>query len=473
MLASDDPDEAVVTVALAGRGLVPPDIDVSPDSLGAELLAGGQATRTLTVFNNGGSDLTFQLWVAGAIPANSVPIAAPPDAIRAGGDGFARSDHAPRDYHPASAPSAISAGAHVLLIQDVLPWGSEANNSILAANGIAFDVIASSQLVSTNLTDYREVIVAGDQPNSTYQTLVARAAQLDDFVVHGGVLEFHAAGWGFAGGNPTIVTLPGGMHIVSSYSTLNYVLQPGHPIVAGVPNPFSGTLASHAAFTSIPAGAELIVRDEHGNPNLVSYRHGIGRVIAAGQTLERGFSYGESAGIILRNLIPYVAHGGVDWLGVQPLEGTVAPGGSALLTVRFDAAGLAGGDYRAIIEIDSDDPDESVVQVPAVLSVVGASAVSVAARVAQFELAPVMPTPTHGMALVEFELTHAGNARVTIFDVAGKRVRALARGRHDAGRHRIVWHGEGDDGAQQGAGVYLVRLETGEGQRIRRMVWVP
>jgi subtilisin family serine protease len=472
VLASDDPDEPLANVALSGVGLVPPDIEVSPTSLSADLPAGGQATRTLVVSNTGGSDLTFQLFIAPAIPPDSL-LAAPPDALGARGGRFGRSDHAPPDYRPASARASTAGGALVLLIQDVLPWGSEANTFVLDLNGIAYDAIPSSQLASTNLAAYRVVIVAGDQPASTYLTLAARAAQLEQFVLQGGGLEFHAAGQGFAGGDPTVVTLPGGMHIVNSFSGVNHLLLPGHPIVAGVPNPFTGSLASHAAFTSIPAGALHIARDEHGHTNLVSYGHGLGRVVAAGQALERGFSLGESAGLVLRNLIPYVAHGGVDWLSVQPLEGTVSPGGSALLTVTFDATGLASGQHHAIIEVSSDDPDESAVQVPVVLSIVGASAVSVEAAGARFDLAPVRPTPARGTALIEFELTRPGDARAAIFDVAGRRIRMLAQGRHVAGRHRIVWSGEGDDGVRRGAGVYLLQLETEEGRRTRRMVWVP
>jgi hypothetical protein len=410
--------------------------------------------------------------ITGDVSAASLRVVATPPADAAANPD-ARSDRAPTGYQPSAVPRTNAVGAQVLLVQDILPWGSEANNSVLDANGIAYDVVNSSQLAGTNLSAYDDLIVAGDQSTPTYQKLAQRAAQIDSFVVNGGTLEFHAAGWGFAGGNPTGITLPGGMHIVNSYSSLNDVLLPGHPLVVGVPDPFTGNLASHAAFTSIPDGAELIVRDDHGIPNLVSYRHGLGRVVAAGQTLERGFSYGEAAGIILQNLIPFDARGGVSWLTAEPRVGTVAPGSSVLLTVTFNATSLLAGDYRAFVEVDSDDPDESAVKVPARLSVFGAATVSVAERVAKFELAPVTPTPARGGAFIEFELTRPGVARVMIFDVAGKLVRTLAQGPQEVGRHRIAWRGEDDRGAQRRAGVYLLRLDSEEGQRTRRIVFVP
>src|SRR5439155_10872027 len=58
---SDDPDEASVPVGLSGTGVPPPDIAVTPPAIEASLFTGGTASRTVTVQNTGGSDLTFTL----------------------------------------------------------------------------------------------------------------------------------------------------------------------------------------------------------------------------------------------------------------------------------------------------------------------------------------------------------------------------------------------------------------------------
>jgi hypothetical protein len=99
-------------------------------------------------------------------------------------------------------------GATVLLIEDALPWGIAANEALLQANGMAFSVIPSSALAGTDLSHYQKVIVASDQPSFTYGQIAQRAAQIDQYVSHGGVLEFHAAGWGWQGGDASQVTLP-------------------------------------------------------------------------------------------------------------------------------------------------------------------------------------------------------------------------------------------------------------------------
>jgi hypothetical protein len=62
-VSSNDPDEPVITVTLNGEGANAPQIAVSPDSILEIVPLGGLSTRTLTVSNNGGSDLTFSIIV--------------------------------------------------------------------------------------------------------------------------------------------------------------------------------------------------------------------------------------------------------------------------------------------------------------------------------------------------------------------------------------------------------------------------
>ena len=62
----------------------------------------------------------------------------------------------------------------------------------------------------------------------------------------------------------------------------------------------------------------------------------------------------------------------VTFLGVQPISGTIAAGGSQDLSVLFDATVLQGGLYEAEIQVSSNDPSTQVVTVPVTLEVTGA-----------------------------------------------------------------------------------------------------
>ncbi len=57
------------------------------------------------------------------------------------------------------------------------------------------------------------------------------------------------------------------------------------------------------------------------------------------------------------------------WVSIVPGQGTLAPGRTALLDVRFDARSLAAGDYPARASFSSDDPTARVVEVDILLHV--------------------------------------------------------------------------------------------------------
>lgn len=61
-------------------------------------------------------------------------------------------------------------------------------------------------------------------------------------------------------------------------------------------------------------------------------------------------------------------------------------------------------------------------------------------------------------AEVPYFIAREGEIRLEVFDVAGRRVRALEGGRSEAGWHRAWWDGHDDDGRRAPAGIYLYRL---------------
>ncbi len=82
-------------------------------------------------------------------------------------------------------------------------------------------------------------------------------------------------------------------------------------------------------------------------------------------------------------------------------------------------------------------------------------------------LGPGAPNPLHPSAAVPFGLAHPARVRLTIFDLAGRRVRALADEMLPAGEHRRVWDGRDDPGRPVASGVYFYELVAG-GERIGR-----
>jgi hypothetical protein len=58
------------------------------------------------------------------------------------------------------------------------------------------------------------------------------------------------------------------------------------------------------------------------------------------------------------------------WLGVNPTSGTTIPGGTSPVDVTFDSTGIAVGTYDGVLCVNSNDPDEPIVQVPVQMEVV-------------------------------------------------------------------------------------------------------
>jgi hypothetical protein len=89
---------------------------------------------------------------------------------------------------------------------------------------------------------------------------------------------------------------------------------------------------------------------------------------------------------------------------------------------------------------------------------------------AEFALAAPSPNPFRGAATtVRFDLPVPADVKVSVYDLAGRRVATLADGRQPAGRHAVAWDGRDGAGSRVGAGVYFVRLESPEFSRSRKV----
>ena len=77
--------------------------------------------------------------------------------------------------------------------------------------------------------------------------------------------------------------------------------------------------------------------------------------------------------------------------------------------------------------------------------------------------AVAMPNPFHGSTRFAFTVPDASGAEVemSVFDVAGRRMASIARGRFPVGTHVVQWDGRGLDGSRARAGMYFLRGRIG------------
>jgi hypothetical protein len=89
-------------------------------------------------------------------------------------------------------------------------------------------------------------------------------------------------------------------------------------------------------------------------------------------------------------------------------------------------------------------------------------------------LAPLhaAPNPFRASVALSFAQPQAGDVEVSVYDIAGRRVRDLHRGALPAGEARLEWDGRDDSGGRVSAGVYLVRAQAGERTMTARVLRV-
>lgn len=91
-------------------------------------------------------------------------------------------------------------------------------------------------------------------------------------------------------------------------------------------------------------------------------------------------------------------------------------------------------------------------------------------RSAEFELIGGAPNPFSRATVVRFELFQATEIDLSVYDVGGRLVRTLARGRHLPMRYAMTWDGRNNEGMRAPAGVYFLRLAAGELRQTTRVV---
>ncbi|HKB08799.1 MAG TPA: choice-of-anchor D domain-containing protein, partial [Candidatus Polarisedimenticolia bacterium] len=393
---SNDPDSPLVGVALAGVGVEPPVIEVDPPALQATLRIGEQQTRSLAIMNVGPSPLQFSLGVQPRTPGAGEPGAlATCLPARVLVNEF--------DGGRLSAVDLVSGAV------TVVASGLEGPNRGLALNGAGTRAYVAESLsgrlsvvdlATGNVTrlasgmgfpsgvavtkDERLAFVA--ERNGGELSRVDLSAGTVTRIVSGlkepvqvalNAAESKAFVAEFASGKLSIVDLPtrsvlqiaSGLSSISDMAinataTIAYVTEwdSGELSVVSLEN---GSITRIASGLSRPAGIDVDPLDttayvsEAGSGELSSVGLSTGAVtrIAGGLSLPTGAAVD----------VPAECRGG--FLKVLPTSGTVEPFGSKSVEVRFSALSLVGGLHEADIVIESNDPRNPEVKVPAALTV--------------------------------------------------------------------------------------------------------
>ena len=193
-----------------------------------------------------------------------------------------------------------------LVFRDNLPWGETSVTDILDNNLENYVVANSSFMATMDFSVFDVIVIEGDQVPGFHANFVANFAKFDAFVLNGGRLEAHACVGGWNSSGTYAVQLPGGAYTSQQLDNYNVVAMPAHPIVAGVPNPFYGTYASHGIINNLVPGTDVLTTSQiSGLPTTIQYSWGTGTVTATTSPYEFAYPRGQAAGIMLQNNLVY------------------------------------------------------------------------------------------------------------------------------------------------------------------------
>lgn len=88
---------------------------------------------------------------------------------------------------------------------------------------------------------------------------------------------------------------------------------------------------------------------------------------------------------------------------------------------------------------------------------------------AEFKLEQNYPNPFNPETTINYELPTTVKVKLKIFDLLGREVRTLVNQVQPAGQHQARWDGKDNEGRDIPSGIYLVRIESAEFVKVRKM----
>jgi len=138
-----------------------------------------------------------------------------------------------------------------------------------------------------------------------------------------------------------------------------------------------------------------------------------------------------------------------DASGIANLEIAEIPGtGDVTITATY---------HNHHPSVTTADPNQSVAE--------GTSGVA-----GQLQLHSAAPNPFTVQTAIGFSLPSAGHVSLQVYDMSGRLVSSLHNGELAGGSHQMVWDATNDSGEAVSDGVYLYRLQTTQGTRVRSCV---
>jgi len=369
-IVSDDFDQDTIAVPLHGVGIDPPIINIAESSLDESLLTGQISTQSITIGNDGSSNLTYSLSIAAAdVPP--APVSLTQEEKKEFQNLYQTGTLTANSLNQRTASSFIATYAADLLNADstiVYSDDFEGDISGWSHYGLAGSIDqwaistarSSSGTKSWNVSQHAGAGADALESPSIDLTVLDSAllyfkhwynfddCQNDSFIPDGGIVEVSTDD----GSSWTKITP------IDFYP---YVLQ----------DICSNPLANTTAYARDGGDLDDFI------PALFDLTQFAGNQIKV--RFHAGWDCGNcdsNEGWFIDDFTVY-SKSLVSWLSLDIEEGVVSPGAEVQVTATFDATDLDGGLYQAVVNVENNDPLNPAIAIPISLDVTGIPIVSV------------------------------------------------------------------------------------------------
>ncbi len=366
-------------VSVFGEGVEPPEIEINPGSLSADLVSGDTENAILTITNNGVADLTFELEITepGAT-TTSVSTEFAEITVRQASSENVKQSLASQfaGMQILSEVSLLAGTIEVLLLtpdDDI----SDLESALSAFSDLNVTRFPETSLPSITLTDVEgyDIIVTTNNTQwlsggNVSPVLVGDV--LADFIDQGGKViancfAYDYDAWALEGRfiDDNYGPFSGTSTDFTGSVNLGTVLEPAHPIMNGV----SAISNSYLWQNPILAPGATLIADWSDGSHFLAVNDNVVALNILPSDGGGAPGWTGDLATLYHNAIAWLS--GPTFVSVDIESDTLATGESVDINVSISAAGLNAGLFEADINVNSNDPANSSIAVPVTLTVLG------------------------------------------------------------------------------------------------------
>jgi hypothetical protein len=388
---SDDPDTPEKTIYIVGEGIIPPEVEATPDQFNVELYSGTSEQKRLTITNKAANSRSLDVMLQIEATTEPEPVSETEAQLIPGVPTQLKSLFPVPNYMASETSETVvkpksNTGHNILFLTSLGTSNYDFHHSVAALSNVSHidSIDITRQTPNTSyLLLYDMVLMATNTPMVNPTIL---GDMLADYIDMGGKLCLlngafsDGGGWTIRGRitNEAYLPLSINEYTFTPSSCTNFT---EHPLTKDLTILTAGTYSfSH------PQGTGVSLGSYDSGYSCLAYN--TQKPIVAINMFPVGEHYNDELLILMENTIDWLS-GASQWLSADEAYLSIEQEESRDVALTFNASGLQQGTYQGNILVKSNDPITPELTIPATLKVIDAPHLTIDNSAFNFEKIPI------------------------------------------------------------------------------------